>query len=387
MTPRDPPRRERLRVLQLLGNAVVGGMETSVVRLAGDLRDAGVDVLALCPFESAITAALRACGCDVRIAAVPNDPSWTTLRDVAEWVASEDVDVLHAHLANAHVLGALVGALTGRACLATLHGLAIPMLDFEAHRFGPHMHVAVVCRSALAHARAIGVPPSRLHYLPNGVPPVPAPPERSLHALAGLPPDTPLVGFVGRLAPEKGPERFVRLAFALRRVRPDARFVMLGEGPLASSLEARARELGVADRVTLLGARSDAPALMAGLDVLVMPSLAEGLPLVLLEAMAAGIAIVASPVGAVPEQIEHGRTGMLVDAGDVAELAAVTADLLADAHRRRAHGEAAHRAAQAGLSQHAASEATIGVYRRLVRAPAGIAGEGARYASAGLNRA
>jgi glycosyltransferase involved in cell wall biosynthesis len=156
----------------------------------------------LCPFESHVTAALRDAGCDVLIAPVRDDPVWLTVQLAAAFVDDCGVDVVHAHLANAHVLGALVSALTERPCLATIHGRTVSMLDLEAHRMSESMHMSVVCQAAYHHALALGVPRERLHHVPNGVPSSGVPlPAGAFAASLGVAPDAPLVGFVGRLSP------------------------------------------------------------------------------------------------------------------------------------------------------------------------------------------
>ena len=95
---------------------------------------------------------------------------------------------------------------------------------------------------------------------------------------------------------------------------------MVGEGPDRKQLEALAQELGIAGSVYFAGYRDDMPSVYAGLDLMVMPSLDEGLPMTLLEAMAAKRAVIASAVGAVPEVIEHGQSGLLVEPGNADDL-------------------------------------------------------------------
>jgi len=128
------PTPRRVHVLQVLGNAIVGGMEMSLIRLARELPRASFRVSVLCPFESFITSELRNAGCDVLIAPVRSDPGWESIQTAATYVVDEHVDVVHAHLSNAHVLGALVSSLTERPCVATVHGRSVTMLDLEAHR-------------------------------------------------------------------------------------------------------------------------------------------------------------------------------------------------------------------------------------------------------------
>jgi len=118
---------------------------------------------------------------------------------------------------------------------------------------------------------------------------------------------------------------------------------------LAASLALRAREHGLANRVHLLGPRSDIPAILAAADVFVLPSLADGLPLALLEAMFAGCPIVASDVGEVRAALAHGEAGILVEPGNPAALAAALDYMLRNPMRAKGLGE---RAAYQALAEY-----------------------------------
>jgi glycosyltransferase involved in cell wall biosynthesis len=151
----------------------------------------------------------------------------------------------------------------------------------------------------------------------------------------GLAPDTPLVTVVSRLTRLKGIENFLEAAAALKPRYPDARFLIVGETsphdrPYLKELTDLAGRLGVADRVTFTGLRSDIPALLGSAAVAVMPSLNEALSNVLLESMAAGAPVVATRVGGTPEALVDGDTGLLVEPGDSMAITTAVARLLDD---------------------------------------------------------
>ena len=152
----------------------------------------------------------------------------------------------------------------------------------------------------------------------------------------------PVIGMVARLAPQKG---HTVLLDALPRVIeriPALQVELVGHEHLttAAELEAYARERGLADHVRLLGFREDLPALFQRWRLMALPSLWEGFGLVLLEAMAAGRPVVASRVGPIPEVVVDGETGLLVEPGDSAALAAALLELLERPERAEALGEA-----------------------------------------------
>ena len=119
------------------------------------------------------------------------------------------------------------------------------------------------------------------------------------------------------------------------------KLVLIGDGPLATELAARAASLGLGDRVVLAGAQSDIAGVLPAFDVFAQPSLTEGISIALLEAGASGLAIIASLVGGNAEIIRDGETGFLVPAADDRAMVAALDRLLADEGLRRRLGGAA----------------------------------------------
>jgi glycosyltransferase involved in cell wall biosynthesis len=156
----------------------------------------------------------------------------------------------------------------------------------------------------------------------------------------GIDHDTPLIGVVGRLEPEKGHSFLLHAALLLKDSFPKARFVIVGGGPLESRLRKQCRSLGIEDRVVFAGFRRDLGRVYAAIDIPVVPSLMEPFGNVALEAMAAGKPVVASAVGGLLESIIDGETGLLVPACDPETLAGALASLMRDARFARQLGEA-----------------------------------------------
>ena len=135
-------------------------------------------------------------------------------------------------------------------------------------------------------------------------------------AALGLPEGVPVVGTVTRLCRQKDPETLLRAARLVVELQPDARFVVVGDGPRRPQVERRLDELGLRDHVTLLGRRSDVDVLLPGFDAFVLSSRWEGLPRVVVEAMAVGVPVVSTDVGGIAEAVEDQVSGLLVPAGD-----------------------------------------------------------------------
>ena len=207
----------------------------------------------------------------------------------------------------------------------------------ELVRRGREAACVVACNADVAEdLRACGLTPT---IAPHGVDLSrfsvrPCPDGRALRLLA-----------VGRLVPKKGFDVLLRAA---ARVRVDARWTIVGEGPERRALESLARDLGVQARVTFAGAlpHGSLPDAYAAADAVVVPSVVaadgdrDGLPNVLLEAMASGRPVVASDVSAIATAIEHGQTGLLAPAGDAVALAGLV-ESLTDPHLRRELGRRA----------------------------------------------
>lgn len=161
----------------------------------------------------------------------------------------------------------------------------------------------------------------------------------------GLPADAPLFGTVANFRPQKGHRDLVRAATYVRQAVPDARLLLVGQGPAEEEVRRDVRELGLEGTVLFLGQRTDAPRVAGSLDVFVLPSLFEGLAIALIEAMALGRASVVTGVGGLGEVIRNGENGLVVPPADPKALAHAIVTLLEDEGLRRRLGEQARRRA------------------------------------------
>jgi starch synthase len=151
--------------------------------------------------------------------------------------------------------------------------------------------------------------------------------------------DRPLLLMLANLSAHKGQETAIRAVAALKAHRRTVNCWLAGvdrspERLFETKLRQAIKDYGVEDLVTLLGFRNDAPDLLRAADAVLLPSTHEGLPLTLLEAQACGVPIIAAPTAGIPEIIEDGRTGFLVDADDASTYARRIEQLLDDAARR-----------------------------------------------------
>jgi L-malate glycosyltransferase len=202
-------------------------------------------------------------------------------------------------------------------------------LQFRAQAAVFRLCDRIVCNSQAAADRLIdhGLSESKLAVIPNMLAPEAfAETEPALQRR----PDVLRVGVIAcmnRLA--KNHAGFLRAAAQLVQKLPNVEFLLVGDGPLRTSLEQLAQGLGLGGRVVFMGERRDIPAVLAAMDVSVLPALSnESLPNVILESMAAGVPVVATRVGGSPELIDDGKTGLLVPPDDEASLVAALERLL-----------------------------------------------------------
>jgi glycosyltransferase involved in cell wall biosynthesis len=205
---------------------------------------------------------------------------------------------------------------------------------------GQQVHDQLVANGT-AHARLTEV----VH---NGIPLVrhadPAAARAGARRVLGLDDgDGPVIGCVGRLVELKNHRIVLEQVPALLESFPRLKVVLVGEGPLAADLRARADALGIADRVVLAGPRTDVQALLPAFDVFALPSLTEGLSIALLEACAAGLPVVAGRVGGNVELITDGDNGRLFPPTDGGALQGILRELLGDQTLRARLGAAARR--------------------------------------------
>jgi glycosyltransferase involved in cell wall biosynthesis len=190
--------------------------------------------------------------------------------------------------------------------------------------------VIVLAERTAALLSANGIPSDRVRVLPSGFEPAVFAGVAETAAPARI---RPRVGYIGRMAAQKRPELVVR---AFGCMAQDSDLLMVGDGPHRAAVEREAALTPVRDSIVFTGFVEHAgiPAVLAGIDVLVLPSGYEELGSVLVEAMAAGVPVVATRVGGIPEVVLDGETGLLVPPGDHVELARAIDQLLGDRSMR-----------------------------------------------------
>lgn len=274
---------------------------------------------------------------------------------VAPWarlyslLVSESIDVLHSHMPRASVPGTIIGRFAHVPVIINHeHSWSFEgkpfrrFLDRNVIARGGDMMIAVSERDRERIIEIEHIPSECVRVIPNGVSPAPA--HRSgLRDELSIGKETPLVGAVARLYPEKGLEYLVRAIGLLCDEGIRVQCVLAGQGPEKERLETLVVALGLSESVHLLGHRVDVTGIIRDLDIAVLPSISEGSPLALMEYMSCATPIVASDVGGVSELVKDGVHGLLVPPADPGALASGIRRLIDDralaARLGRAAGE------------------------------------------------
>ena len=363
-----------VRLLLVVDSLEVGGAERHVVDLAVMLAREGYEVMVACSVAGGLAEALGEANVPVRPLLdklVKRRVSVAYARELRRLIREERFDLVHAHIYASATAAAIAVLGTGVPLVITEHTEALwqgrreRWASRRVYRRAQHIiAVSGAIRQRLIERDA--VLPERITVIHNAV--IPAP-DTSPSALPSDLREGPLVGVVARLQPEKGVADFLKAAARVCAAVPEARFLVAGDGPLRDELLALAGRLGVGEQVRFLGYRADARALIGLLDVLVVPSLTEGTPLIVLEAMAAGVPVVASAVGGIPDQIRHGKEGLLVPAGAPAAVGGALLELVQDRARARSLGEASLRRADSEFSHATMVRRIEAVYRAALGRP------------------
>ncbi|MDQ6888140.1 MAG: glycosyltransferase family 4 protein [Gemmatimonadota bacterium] len=283
-------------------------------------------------------------------------------------IAREGVQIVHAHTAHAVALGAL-------ATLGTPARLVVTRrVDFRLRanrgsrwKYGRARALIAVSHAVARVLEAAGVPPQRIHVVPDGVDLTRRIQPASPHTLGtlGVAAGRPLVVQVAALVPHKDPLTFVRGIAVAREMVPGLQALMLGTGALDSLVREEIAQLELGGVVHLGGHRDDVDALMSAADVVTLSSKEEGMGSVLLDAAAFGKPVAATIAGGIPEVVRDGETGLLVGTHDPDALGRAIARLLFDGALATRLGGAARRHVEEFSMERCAAR-NVDVYERVL---------------------
>ncbi|MFN0063478.1 MAG: glycosyltransferase [Myxococcaceae bacterium] len=375
-----------MRVLHVLGNVGMTGVETFVLTLTAAQRRRGDGVYLACAEDGRreLLDAAQALGVKTTLflsrgeqrhwvgKALSFKARWQRWRLLVRVLRDAKPDVLHVHAVGIDGLESFLAALWTRTRFVVTHHATLsffaPLRNFlsdvtlwlERH----FAHAVVAPYSAAAGEwQEAGVPARRLHTIPFCV-------DIDRFAPTGRPPDDEVTTFhlwmPARLVEGKGHKELIEATAQLRPKYPRLRLTLAGAGPLEEDIRAHVERLGLGAVVSVgYVPHEEMPARMAKAHAVVLPSRMRGetFPIAMLEAMALGLPSVGTRWFGIPEIVVDGETGLLIPSGDVAALVNALQRLVADSNLVRRMGEAARRRAVEKFSARAISERYAALYR------------------------
>ena len=317
----------KIRILHLTTDSRIGGTERNIISLAANLNKERFEniVVALLSGGSLIDE-LTKLNVKAYCVGMKSKFDIMAIRRLSDIIKESRADILHTYLFHANILGRIVGRINRVPVIISSERC----LDLERRGFNNLLNNLTLrwCSKIVVVSDSVGkmlmardkVPCSRIVRIYSGI-------EFSNYNLnidkdrkrkeLGLKSDDTIIGTIGRLRPEKGHEYLIKTMAEVLRKFPEARLLIVGDGPEENKLKCLIDKMGIKDNVVFTGYRNDVPEILAILDLFILPSIEEGLPLAVLEAMASGRGIVATRIGGTEELIEDGVTGVLVPPKDV----------------------------------------------------------------------
>jgi len=349
-----------------------GGQEQRIILECVKVRQLGHDVVIACQPESGILARARDHAIPTEEVKIRGSFDLRAIRDIACLIRKHRITVVNTHSGKDSWVGGFAAKLAKADLLVRTRHLAIPIstnpLNFIHKMFDGFVTTGEAVRMALITKNRI--PAEKVVSIPTGVSLEQFDPRLDpgeLKKELGIPSDNRVVTIVAILRKVKRHDLFLEAAAILKGRFPTLTFLVVGEGPMRESIEAKIDELGLAHEVILTGHRNDIPQILAISDVVALTSDKEGVPQALTQAMAMECPVVAAPVGGIPDLILEGKTGLFADVGNAGSFADKISILLQDSAMRTELGHAAKRHVLQNFTDEIMATKTINFYNYLLQ--------------------
>jgi len=340
-------------ILMVHGRSSWGGNTAMVLALSRALLSRGYKVELAAPPQQPYIPHFTQAGITVHSIGLWGKKDLRAPFSLAVLVRKGGFDLLHSHTRPADLAAYFAAKLSARPLVITQHGnvnldrqTLIRRHDLYAWVYNMVLRgskrVVAVCQATSEELKCYcGVKPERIRVVYNGIEPLPAPDaeNRRLTRLKLGIAENSVVGIILGAIHWKGHEILAESLAKLKGDCPELMVLVAGSGPREVELKAQISKLGLSDRMLMLGFRPDAATLLGACDFFVLPSRSEAFPVSILEAMSLGLPVIASRVGGIPEAVEDGVNGLLVDSGDVSALAVALRKMVKDEKMRNLMGQ------------------------------------------------
>ena len=299
----------------MVSSSATSGAERHVFSLSQLLQARGHRVQVVTPGPGWLPTILDEAGIPVHNSYMKGSGWPRTMGYLIREVRQNKVDVVHTHLTRAAYIGHALGLLTRVPIVTSVHIANNDQIYRRLARRNNRLVAVSNFVAGMLHGR--GIPERYIDTVYNGTDFADiktASREEVLNEI-GIPLDRKVVGLVGKVCRDKGQLELITAMSQLRNDHPDAHVLLVGriEADFRPEFDAAVSKSGIQDRITFTGVRHDIPRLLDAMTLSTLPSVMETFGVAAIEAMARRRAVVASSVGALPEVVRHGQTGLLVD--------------------------------------------------------------------------
>lgn len=327
---------ERINVLHIYQNSKIGGIQQQILSIVREYDREKFNPIVCC-FGPKMELGKEIEKAGIDFVALNrkryNKFSVGIIVDLYRLMKERNIHVLRTHKYRANLYGRIAGKLAGvPVIVASEHNIYRNEKEKRFLRRITNKILSIVTDKMVTVSDAIRkdilrydrFPPSKIMVLHNGVDTErfkPGTNYRDMRRQFAISKDDVVIGFVGRLVINKGLNYLIE-AVALLKKSFNVKLLIVGDGSLMEELKKMAKNKGLEESVIFTGMRRDITDILSSIDIFVLSSIKEGFPNSLLEAMAMGKPIVATAIGGIPEIIQHGANGLLVQSADIEGLAA-----------------------------------------------------------------
>jgi glycosyltransferase involved in cell wall biosynthesis len=357
-----------------LGAHLYGGAQ-QVVYLLAELSKTEVRAVLICPEHSAVGDAAREAGIEVEAIPYRGDVDWRATKRIGKILTRHQVDLVHVHSRRgADIWGGLAARKLGLPCVLSRRVDNHERSWAVATKYRLYDHVIAISEGIRDVLIADGVAPNKVSCVRSAVDweRFQRPSDKAgLAARFDLPEGAIVIGIAAQLIPRKGHDVLLEGLSDLVPRWPTLQVLMMGRGPLESTIREQIRNRDLSRHVQLVGFVDDLEHVLPSLDFLVHPARTEGLGVVLLQAASAGIAVIACDAGGMPEAVIDQQTGLLVPPGDAGALTTAIESLLSEPERAEAFGAKGRERMLASFSISAMAQGNVNVYRAVMAVRSG----------------
>ncbi len=364
--------KNKIRILHVETGMNLYGGALQVHYLLRGLKDlGGTENILVAPSGSRI---IHACSDSARTREVPmkGDLDLGFTFRLAKIIRKETPDIVHLHSRRgADVLGGIAARMTGTKCILTRRVDNPEPSLWVSLKYRLFDVVITISDGITEVLEKRGVPREKLTMVHSAVDAArfDVPAERKwFREEFGLSENVCACGTIAQFIHRKGHADLLTAIPRILKEIPGARFLLFGKGPLGDELRKRVKDLKVEDKVVFAGFREDLERILPCLDILIHPALMEGLGVSLLQAAAAGVPVVGTRAGGIPEAVEDGVTGLLIQPGNPETIAEAAVRILSDPLLAKKMGEEGKKRVAERFSIEAMARGNLEVYSEIIDA-------------------